>query len=337
VIRAALLLAALAGSPPGTVRVEAVGPIGITVSDADRAVAFYRDVLDFRVVSDVEVAGEPYERLTGVFPVRKRVVRMALGEEEIELTDYLAPASRPIPPGLRSNDLSFQHVAVVVSDMEAAYATLRRHGVEHVSSGPQRLPDWNPSAGGIEAFYFRDPDGHVLEVIRFPEGKGDPRWRRAGGRLFLGIDHTAIVVDRTDGALAFYRDALGLEVAGESHNWGPEQERLNAVFGARLHITALRAPRGPGIEFLDYVVPADGRPRPDGVLPSDLLHWQTRLVVDDPAAAAAALARRGHAWISPGAVELPEPRLGVRRAALVRDPDGHVLELAETPGQEENP
>ena len=124
---------------------------------------------------------------------------------------------------------------------------------EHASSGPQLLPAWNPNAGGIAAFYFRDPDGNHLEVLHFPDGKGDPKWHRKSERLFLGIDHTAIVVADTDESLGFYRDALGLRVAGASENYGPEQERLNNVFGARLRITALRAARGPGVELLDVV------------------------------------------------------------------------------------
>ena len=45
--------------------------------------------------------------------------------------------------------------------------------------------------------------------------------------------------------MRFYRDALGLRVAGESTNYGPEQERLNNVFGARLQITGLRAAEAP--------------------------------------------------------------------------------------------
>jgi hypothetical protein len=49
--------------------------------------------------------------------------------------------------------------------MEQAYRRLRQHRVQHVSTGPQRLPDWNRNAGGIEAFYFADPDGHAIQVI----------------------------------------------------------------------------------------------------------------------------------------------------------------------------
>ncbi|TMB16310.1 MAG: glyoxalase, partial [Deltaproteobacteria bacterium] len=113
----------------------------------DRSVRFFTDVLGFEPVSDVEVAGEDYERLEGVFGLRMRVVRLRLGEEAIELTEYLAPRGRPIPADARSNDRSFQHVAIVVSDIDRAYRRLREHRAEHVSAGPQRLPDWNPKAG----------------------------------------------------------------------------------------------------------------------------------------------------------------------------------------------
>ena len=78
----------------------------------------------------------------------------------------------------------------------------------------------------------------------------------ATDKLFLGIDHTAIVISDTDASLRFYRDVLGLQVVGESENYGPEQERLNNVFGARLRITSLRAASGPGVEFLEYLAPA---------------------------------------------------------------------------------
>ena len=72
------------------------------------------------------------------------------------------------------------------------------------------------------------------------------------------------MISDTDASLRFYRDVLGLKVVGESENYGPEQERLNNVFGARLRITSLRAASGPGVEFLEYLAPGDGRPYPSG-------------------------------------------------------------------------
>src|SRR5215471_2581005 len=82
--------------------VDGVDAVGITVSDMGRAVDFYSKVLTFEKVSDVEVSGENYEHLEGVFGLRMRVVRMKLGDEYIELTEYLAPKGRPIPVDSRS-------------------------------------------------------------------------------------------------------------------------------------------------------------------------------------------------------------------------------------------
>ncbi len=304
----------------------AVESIGLTVSDLERSVAFFRDVLAFELLGEEEHAGPAHEALEGVFGLRTRVASLRLGDERLELTQYLAPEGRALPSDSRSNDGWFQHVAIVVSDMPRAYARLREHHVRHASSGPQRLPDWNPAAGGIEAFYFKDADGHVLEVLAFPPGKGDPKWQRlarAGDRLFLGIDHTAIVVADTERSLAFYRDVLGLRVAGTSENYGTEQEHLNNVFGARLRITALRGSAGPGIEFLEYLAPSDGRPFPSDARANDLLHWETRLALGSLTALEPRLRTSGVAYLSPGIVALaPE-----RSALLLRDPDGHALEL----------
>jgi catechol 2,3-dioxygenase-like lactoylglutathione lyase family enzyme len=229
----------------------------------------------------------------------------------------------------RSNDRWFQHVAIIVSDMDSAYARLRRHKIQHASTGPQRLPETIPAAAGIRAFYFRDPDGHPLEVLQFPPDKGDHRWHRADGRLFLGIDHTAIVVGDTDASLAFYRDVLGFRVAGESFNSGAEQERLTNVEGARLRITGLRVTAGPGIEFLEYLSPRDGRAFPADERANDLVHLHTTILVPDAESAAAVLRRGSFRLISQGAVSLPDTALGFERGVRVRDSDGHVIQLVE--------
>jgi catechol 2,3-dioxygenase-like lactoylglutathione lyase family enzyme len=214
--------------------------------------------------------------------------------------------------------------------MDRAYARLRQFNVRHASTAPQLLPKTIPNAAGIRAFYFRDPDGHFLEILQFPPDKGDPKWQQAGGRLFLGMDHTAIVVSRTATSLAFYRDVLGFRVAGESMNFGREQEHLNNVPGARLHITGLRAGRGPGIEFLEYLEPTDGKAYPTDEQANDLLNWQTTIVVSNVDSAAARLRRGKFHVLSPQPVELPDSTLGFKRGILARDPDGHVVQLVES-------
>lgn len=320
---------ALAEAPTAQPLAKAVEAVGMTVADMDRSVEFFSKVLTFEKVSDVEVAGSAYEHLQGVFGARMRVVRMRLGDEQVELTEYLAPRGRPIPPDARSNDRSFQHVAIIVSDMDKAYHRLRELKVAHASTGPQTLPEYIKAAAGIQAFYFKDPDGHALEILAFPRDKGAAKWHQKTDTLFLGIDHTAIVVSDTDASLRFYRDLLGLAVAGESENYGPEQEHLNNVFGARLRITGLKTASGPGIEFLEYLAPRDGRPAPPDLKANDLAHWQTTLATDDAEAAARRLFAGRASFVSPGAVALPDGGLSFNSGLMVRDPDGHAVRLVQ--------
>src|SRR5215472_6600399 len=308
---------------------SAVDSVDITVSDMGRAVDFYSRVLSFKTVRDTEVAGETYENLEGIFGVRMRVVRLQLGDEFIELTEYLAPKGRPIRAGTRSNDRSFQHIAIIVSDMDQAYAWLRQNKVEHASTGPQRLPDWNRNASGIEAFYFKDPDGHPLEILQFPPDKGAEKWHRPSAKLFLGIDHTAIVVGDTEASLHFYRDLLGMRIVGESENYGTEQEHLNNVFGAHLRITSLRAGSGPGIELLEYLSPRDGSPFPLDEHANDVIHRQTVLVTKSAEQAARDLFTAKVNFVSSGVIANQMNELGYRNAFIVRDPDGHAIEIEQ--------
>jgi len=306
--------------------IRQVQRVGFTVSDLDPVLAFYTRVLPFEIIDDYEVLSEPCEKLTGVFGARVRVVTLGLGLEQIQLTQFIAPpGGRPIPPDSRSNDLWFQHIAIVVSDMDTAYATLCEHNVQHLSTAPQTLPDYITAAAGIRAFYYRDPDGHNLELIWFPEGKGAPHWQ-SKNQLFLGIDHTAIGTAHTEHSLRFYRDMLGFTIAGESENYGTEQEHLNMVFGAHLHITALQAPGGGmGIEFLNYLSPPGGRPMPVDTHPNDLWYWQMTMLVPDAQAAYTQFRAAGVAVISAGVVTLPDGE----KAFLVRDPDGHAAKIVE--------
>lgn len=306
-------------------QVKSVGPIGITVKDMNTSVKFYSEVLGFKKISDEEFTGEAYEKLEDIFALHIRVVRMRLGEEEIELTDYLTSGGRSIPEDMQSNDLYFQHIAIVVSDMDKAYDFLRKHMVMHVSTSPQTIPATNVAAAGIRAFYFHDPDMHDLELIYFPKGKGQPKWQITNGKLFLGIDHTAIGVSNTDSSLHFYQTLLGIQRKGDSWNMGMEQAHLNAIENASLHITGLRAETGVGIEFLQYIQPGVGKPYPPDSKANDLWHWQTILYVNDAQNIYDTLQKNGCKFISKQIVELQSNDGKKIKAFIVRDPDGHAM------------
>jgi catechol 2,3-dioxygenase-like lactoylglutathione lyase family enzyme len=323
--RGFFLIAALFVYPGSYGQVERVDAIGITVSEMNRSVKFYSEVLGFKKVSDVELVGRTYEQLEGIFGLHIRVVRMQLGNEFIELTDYLTSGGRSIPEDAKSNDLIFQHIAIVVSDMEKAYDRLRKFKVEYVSTSPQTLPKTIPGAEGIKAFYFHDPDKHNLELIYFPKDKGEPKWHLDDGRTFLGIDHTAIGVSNSEESHKFYAALLGLERKGESWNKGVEQEHLNNVEGASLHISGYRANRGPGIEFLQYLKPGPGKIYPGDSRANDLWHWQTTLVVDDVEKLYNEFLHSSYRLISTALIDLQNGHGRHANAFIVRDPDGHAM------------
>ncbi len=312
------------------VKVREIATFGFTVSDMARAVHFYEEVLGFEKIAETEIAGDAYDALSGVTASGARIAHLRLGEQIVEMTEYLSHRGRPIPVPWRGNDLWFQHVAIVVSDMEKAYEQLRRHRVGQISLEPQTIPETNVAAAGIMALKFCDPDGHALELIWFPAGKGSERWRRPAGRLFRGIDHTAISVSNTEQSLAFYRDLLGLTLGGATVNTGIVQERLDGVINPRVRVTAVMPEKSPPfVEFLHYEVPSDARPIPGDTTAVDLWHWQTSLVVDDVAAAAKALRAAGVRFVSSDVVDVPDKALGFARAVMVTDPDGHAVRLVQ--------
>ncbi len=313
-------------------RIQEVSNPVITVSNLEESVKFYSEVLTFQLTSTREYSGEIVNRLFGIDDdqARIKVARLQLGSESIQLLDFISPTdSRPIPLDSKSNDLWFQHIAIVTNDMDKAYAVLSDHQVVHVSTSPQTLPDYIPEASGIKAFYFRDPDGHNLEIIYFPEQKGNPKWQTSSGGPFLGIDHSAIGIDRTDRSLRFYQDILGLVVMGKSENFGPEQEHLNQVFGARLLITGLRAQQGIGFEFLDYIAPPGGRPYPRDSQPNDLWHWHTTMYVNSLEKYHHKLMDENIEIISNGIVVLDKLTWGYSKGLMIRDPDKHAVLLVE--------
>ncbi|NBC28158.1 MAG: glyoxalase [Bacteroidetes bacterium] len=303
-----------------------VESVTITVSDLDEIVPFYTEVLPFRESGRFTLNRKTVAALYGTGSKSSIVsfVELKLGDELIYLQEFEMIDGRKIPADSRSNDLWFQHIAIVVSDMEEAYAGLRNHDVTHVSTFPQTLPETIPAAAGIKAFYFRDPDGHNLELIWFPEDKGNPRWQQQTNDLYLGIDHTAIAVSNTDHQKEFYDELLGLDVMGSSENFGTEQEHLNQVFGARLDITGLAAESGMGVEFLEYVTPPGGRPYPQTSRPSDLWHWHTTVVVDDIEQVFQA-ALGTYDILSTEIVNLESSPLPYQSGFILRDADGHAV------------
>lgn len=290
-VLAAVLAAVAAATSRRRVRVLRFTRV---VADLERSEAFYRDGLGMEVAG--RGAGDPMLAVRlGVPGAEMHEVALRCGREEVALVRFDPPGA-PSPASRRSNDLAFQHLAVVVGDMQAAYDILGHQAPQPISAGgPQTLPARN---GGVSAFKFRDPDGHPLELIHFPPGQGRAIWRHAGATPVLGLDHSALAVADTARSVRFYR-RLGFHPTTRSLNYGPAQARLDGLPGARLLVTGLR-PRsglGAGLELLAY--------RPPG-----------------QRAAPAPVDGAGAQWVT-----ILAPWLRDAGPKVLRDPDGHLMVL----------
>lgn len=315
--------------PTNNMQVQTIRAIRLTVTDINRSKNFYTQALGFEVVSDITV-DEQNSSDIGVELEAIRLTTLQLGTEVIELIQYLNVEGKPIPKDSQSNDLWFQHLAIVVSDMDSAYAHLQSFFVEYISTEPQTIPLSNTASAGVRAFKFKDPDGHNLELIWFPADKGQQKWHELRtNRLFLGIDHSAITVADTEQSLEFYRDYFGMQVKEGSLNSGETQAHLDGLSSAKVKVTPLRPSKGVGIEMLDYIVPANGRPIPSDWKSSDIATVQIELVVNDIEEVVERLRQHGVECISLRVVFTNSASL-YQQGFLVKDPNGHqILLIAE--------
>ena len=288
--------------------VERLLRVSLTVHDLERMSRFYCDAFGFEPVGRREL--DPARmKLLGAPGARARSQLLALGAQQIELLEF-DPPGRAYPAAATARDPWFQHIAFVVSDMRAAWEHLQSLAVTPVSTGgPQRLP---PASGAVTAVKFRDPESHPLELLEFPPGRGDPRWQRPDPPLFLGFDHSAIVVADASRSRAFYHSQLGFKEQSVSLNRGPEQQRLDGLPDAEVQVIGLACPAQPTphLELLAYRAPAPPAP---AAAPGPRDVAATRVVLE--------VAQ----WAAHAALPLEE---GARGLALL-DPDGHRLLLIE--------
>lgn len=285
-----------------------------------RAIAFHRDALGFHV-DDAHAAPPAWTLLPGLCDTAPRCAQLSLGAQTLLLTEF--PGAAPYPEDRASNDLDFQHCALVTHDMSAACDRVMRAGAAPITrEGPQTLP---PSTGSVSAFKFRDPDGHPLELIAFPEGTGDPAWQSMqGAGPTLGIDHSAISVADVERSVLFH-ELLGLQVAARGVNHGVEQQRLDDLADVAVDVIAMRAAtRTPHLELLGYRQPRGRAREPERLtaVAADRLIWQAGKV--DVLLEALTDGDFTDAIVVSGFVR-------GATIALLRDPDGHLNVLDECP------
>ena len=255
----------------------------LVTTDIDRAARFYGE-LGFSLGARTSIATDEIAML-GLKGAGTRQA-MTLGPSRLDLEAFEIPG-RDYPLAADAASLLFQHLALVTDDAAGAWQRATRAGAVPISrNGPSTLPD---SAGGVTAVKFRDPDGHPLELLQFPDG-ATHGWPGSG---LLGIDHSAISVGDIAQSRAFYA-ARALTPGEASLNHGPPLGARAGLYGVQGDVVP-RQPRAtpPHLELLGYRHPRGGASGP--VAPNDVA--ATRVVWD------------------------------AGSAGLVRDPDGHLHQL----------
>jgi catechol 2,3-dioxygenase-like lactoylglutathione lyase family enzyme len=142
--------------------ITSVNHVGLTVSNLDRAVAFYRDVLGLKVVMQQEKQGGYLEAITGYPGAHVRMAHLtAPGGGRLELFQYLEPRGSGRPADPRS--IGITHACLVVDDVHEAHRRLVEAGAEPFSEPVEIDTGANAGAYGV---YVRDPDGIVLELFQ---------------------------------------------------------------------------------------------------------------------------------------------------------------------------
>jgi len=147
-------------------RILAADHTGITVSNLERSLAFWRDVLGFELSHRAHQTGELAAEITGVPGAEiSLAVLKAPGGHKIELLEYLAAKDRK-HVDLRPCDVGSVHVALTVDDLDAVLEKIAASGWK-AGRKPQTLTT-GPNAGK-RVMYVRDPDGTTIEFMQPPE------------------------------------------------------------------------------------------------------------------------------------------------------------------------
>ena len=153
----------LSGPRTGHLQILGADHTGITVSNLERSLAFWRDVLGFEVSHTAHQKGELAQEITGVEGAEiKLVVLKAPGGHKIELLEYLAPVDRE-RANLRPCDVGSVHVALLVDDLDLVLGRIAVSGWK-AAGNPQTLTR-GPNAGK-RVVYVRDPDGAAIELMQ---------------------------------------------------------------------------------------------------------------------------------------------------------------------------
>jgi glyoxylase I family protein len=154
-----------------SIEIKRIHHAGIPVSELERSLAFFRDVLGLTPEFRVESEGRDLSRAVGVEGAHSLMAMIPLpGGSAIELLQYLEPVGRHYDRG--NNDVGATHICLEVADIAAARSEIARHEVEFLA---EPLEAGRGPLAGWQFVYFKDPvDGITFELMQAPQRDSEP-------------------------------------------------------------------------------------------------------------------------------------------------------------------
>lgn len=150
--------------------IHAIDHLNIVVSDLERSVGFYTELLGFKKINSAHLEGEWIESIVGIKDVVADVVFIVApaGEPRIELLCYKSPTGESIRANSLANTIGLRHIALRVDDIQASAKKLKEVGVKLLSD-PITVPTSvvTHDSGHKMLCYFHDPDGVLLEITEY--------------------------------------------------------------------------------------------------------------------------------------------------------------------------
>ena len=142
--------------------IEGLEHVALSVSDMDRSLRFYRDLIGMPLVRVIEPgqAGD-LGSVVGIEGAQARIAHLQMGGFMLELFEYTAPRGRRIPVDRTQADGGFTHIGFRTDDVRADHRRLLKAGVEFVGEPVEFRP-------GVWIVYFLGPDGEVCEFRQRP-------------------------------------------------------------------------------------------------------------------------------------------------------------------------
>ncbi|MDA0080575.1 VOC family protein [Brachyspira hyodysenteriae] len=141
--------------------------IGLTVSDMERSINFYRDVLGLTLIGEALMEGEETDALFAMNDCKVKIAYLNGSDNiiapPIELLQFISPET--IKDESKLNKISTSEICFRVDNIEKVYKHLIDNNVECLSS-PQEFDFTSYGFSKSKVLYFKDPDGIILELMQ---------------------------------------------------------------------------------------------------------------------------------------------------------------------------